>query len=125
MPAAVLPRFDLDRLRNAVEDLDLEGIDLDGARRDLARLRSAVEDVELPHFELPDLPDLESILGRSRRGSAMPSGSLIVGGLALLGGVALGGAMAFFLHPAKGPKRRKQLRKRLGRIKRRVLGVLG
>lgn len=127
MTAVALPELDLTRLRHAVERLDLpdlRNLDLDDARRDLARLRTSVEsdlarlDIDLPAVDLPSLDDL---FGRTRR-SATPSGSLIVGGLALLGGLAIGALLAFFLNPSKGPKRRKQARRRLGRIKRRLLG---
>ena len=129
MTAVALPELDLTRLRNAVERLDIPNLDLDGARRDLARFRSAVEDdlhkldIDLPHVDLSaiDLPDLDQLFGRKRR-TAAPSGSLLVGGLALLGGLAIGGVLAFFLHPGKGTKRRRQARRRLGRLKRRVLG---
>lgn len=127
MTAVVLPELDLTRLRNAVERLDLpdlRNLDLDDARRDFARLRTAVEgdiaklDIDLPNVDLPSLDDL---FGRTRR-SATPIGSLLVGGLALLGGLAIGALMAFFLNPSKGAKRRKQARRRLGRVKRRLLG---
>lgn len=127
MTAVVLPELDLTRLRNAVERLDLPDIrnlDLDDARRDLARLRTSVEgDIARLDLDLPsmDLPSLDELFGRTRR-SATPSGSLLVGGLALLGGLAMGAVLAFFLNPSKGAKRRKQARRRLGRIKRRLLG---
>ena len=114
MTAVALPELDLTRLRHAVDRLDLPDLrhlelDLEGARRDLARLRDDVQDdiakldIELPHFDMGkvDLPML---------------------GLALLGGLAMGALLAFFLNPSKGPKRRKQARRRLGRIKRRLVG---
>lgn len=126
MTAVSMPDLDLSRLRSAVDRLDLSAVDLphldldlDSARRDLARFRSAVEDIDLPVI---DLPDLDQLLGRSRQRSLVPSGSLLVGGLALLGGLALGGLVAYFLNPAKGTKRRRAVRRRLGRLKRRVLG---
>ena len=134
MTAVALPEFDLTRLRHAVDRLDLPDLrhlelDLDGARRDLARFRGEVQDdlakldIDLPHVDLArvDLPSLDDLFGRSRR-SVTPTGSLVVGGLALLGGLALGALLAFFLNPSKGPKRRRQARRRLGRLKRRVLG---
>lgn len=127
MTAVVLPELDLTRLRHAVERLDipdLRRLDLDDARRDLARLRSTVEgDIARLDIDLRDvdLPSLDELFGRTRR-SATPTGSLVVGGLALLGGLAVGALLAFLLNPSKGARRRKQARRRLGRIKRRLLG---
>jgi len=128
--------------------LDLERIDLDGARRDLgpaiSRLRSALEDevgqldlsrldlsrldlsrLDLPGVDLPnvDLPSLDRLFGRRRKPEPwITPGSVSVALLALLGGLALGSVVAFFLNPAKGAQRRRALRRRLGRVKRRVLG---
>jgi hypothetical protein len=125
----------LARIRGAVERVDLPAIDLrhldapdlEGLRRDVGRLVADVDvqkdlqriigDLDLPAV---DLPDLDTLFGRRRAG--VGTGTIAVGGLALLGGLAMGVLVAFFLHPAKGPKRRRQLRKRLGRVKRRLLG---
>jgi len=129
MTAVARPDLDLTRLRHAVER-----IDLDGTFRDLGRLRAAVEG-DIARLDLPDLstldlsridprhmdlPDLDRVFGRRR--AVTPSGSLLVGALALAGGLALGGLVAFFLNPSKGAKRRRQARRRLVRVKRRVLG---
>ena len=111
MTAVARPDLDLTRLRHAVER-----IDLDGTFRDLGRLRAAVEG----DIARLDLPDLDRVFGRRR--AVTPSGSLLVGALALAGGLALGGLVAFFLNPSKGAKRRRQARRRLVRVKRRVLG---
>lgn len=136
MTAVAIP-IDLARIRDAVERLDLPEVDLRGLdlsdletlRRDLARrfgeagqqldLQRLLRDIDLPEF---DLPDLDALFGRRRPGVfSVTGGSLFVGTLALLGGIAMGGLVAFFLHPSKGQRRRKAVRKRLGRAKRRLL----
>lgn len=136
MNAVAIP-IDLARIRDAVERLDLPEVDLRGLdlsdlealRHDLARrfsdaglqrdLQRLLRDVDLPDF---DLPDLDALFGRKRPGVfSVTGGSLFVGTIAMLGGIALGGMVAFFLHPSKGQRRRKALRKRLGRVKRRLL----
>jgi len=134
MTAVALPELDLTRLRHAVDRLDLPDLrrldlDFEGAKRDLARFRDDVQDdianldIDLPHVDLGhvDLPSLDDLFGRNRR-ATMPAGAIAVGGLALLGGLAMGALLAFFLNPSKGAKRRRQARRRLGRVKRRVLG---
>ena len=149
MTAVALPELDLTRLRHAVERLDLPNVDLprldldrldlEGARRDLGRMRSSlgndiakfeldVPRVDLPHLDLPhvdlphvNLPDLDQLLGRKRR-SPGPSGGVLVGVVALLAGLVAGAVLAYFLNPSKGARRRRSARRRLGRIKRRVLG---
>jgi hypothetical protein len=129
MTAVTIPDLDLERIGAAVDRLDLPSVDLpridvdlESAKRDLARLAATVQD-DLARVDLPgiDLPDLDQLLGRGRK-TGIPSGSLLVGGAALIGGLALGGLLAFFFHPAKGAKRRRGARRRLGRIVRRVLG---
>lgn len=137
MTAVAIP-IDLARIREAVErldlpDVDLRGLDLsdlDSLRRDMTRrltdaglqrdLQRLLRDIDLPDI---DLPDLDALFGRKKRPGvfSVTGGSLFVGTLAMLGGLALGGLVAFFLHPSKGLKRRRQLRKRLGRVKRRLL----
>jgi hypothetical protein len=136
MNAVAIP-IDLARIRDAVERLDLPEVDLRGLdlsdlealRRDLARrlddaglqrdLQRLLKDIDLPNL---DLPDLDALFGRKRPGVfSVTGGSLFVGTLAMLGGLALGGLVAFFLHPSKGQRRRKAVRKRLGRVKRRLL----
>jgi hypothetical protein len=136
MTAVAIP-IDLARIRDAVERLDLPEVDLRGLdlsdleslRRDLARrlddaglqrdLQRLLKDIDLPAI---DLPDLDALFGRKRPGVfSVTGGSLFVGTLAMLGGLALGGLVAFFLHPSKGQRRRKAVRKRLGRVKRRLL----
>ncbi len=142
MTAVALP-IDLARLRDAVERLDLPGLDLrsldvrtidrgdlEALRRDLTRrvadisiqadIQRLIDDVD----RSVDLPAIGRILG-GRRPGGMPrisGGTLFVGSVALLGGLALGGMVAFFLHPSKGPRRRRAAFRRLGRVKRRLLG---
>ena len=145
MTAVAIP-IDLARIRSALERLELPEMDLrqldlsdlDSLRRELGRrlpdvdLQRVLADLdldrlELPRFDLPkvdlnDLPDLDTLFGRRKPASAVGSGGIVLGLAALLGGLALGGLLAFLLHPEKGPKRRRQLRRRLGRVKRRLLG---
>lgn len=139
MTAVAIP-IDLARIRDAVERLDLPAIDLrdlrnldrgdlEQLRRDVSRLvgdsdvqrelQRLLNDIDLPTIDLPGLDDL---FGRRRKPSLVTGGSVAVGTVALLGGLALGGVIAFFLHPSKGQKRRRKLRRRLGRVKQRLLG---
>lgn len=138
MNAVAIP-IDLARIRGAVDRLDLPAIDLRNLdrsdlgdlRHDIVRmvgdtdlqkdLQRLMGDLDLPALPAIDLPDLDDLFGRRKPG-LLSGGSIVVGGLALLGGIAMGGLIAFFLHPSKGQKRRRQLRRRLGRVKRRLLG---
>lgn len=150
LPSVDLPWIDLDRidlegarrdlgpaiarLRGALEEelgqLDLSRLDkrLDLSRLDLSKLELPA--IDLPRIDLPilvdkpgDLPSLDDLLGRRRKPEPwLNPGSVGVAALALLGGLALGGLVAFFLNPSKGARRRKAVRRRLGRLKRRVLG---
>ncbi len=139
MNAVAIP-LDLARIRGAVERLDLPQIDLrnldrsdlEHLRHDVGRivadvdlqkdLQRLVGDLDLPALPQIDLPDLDQLFGRRKAPGLLSGGSVFVGVVALLGGLALGGLIAFFLHPSKGDKRRRKLRRRLGRVKRRLLG---
>jgi hypothetical protein len=131
--ADVDPRhLDLAPLRAALERLDLA--DVDPRHLDLARIRAAFEELDLTHVDLPhvDLPTVDRVSaelrelfpGRRRRGFLWsPGAPVAVGIAALLGGMLVGGALAWLFHPGKGPERRAAVRRRLGRLKRRVLGT--
>jgi hypothetical protein len=120
---AVLER-DQEVILDALRSIELPPIDLTR----LSRLRDDLAALDRPHVDLSrlDLPsvDLSHLdLGRfGRRPSRQNLGFLAVrptplfflGLLAALGGLLFGAALAYFMHPAQGPKRRRWLKRRLG-----------
>ena len=115
---------DQEVILDALRSIELPPIDLTR----LSRLRDDLAAMDRPHVDLSrlELPsvDLSHLdLGRfGRRPSKQSLGFLAVrptplfflGLLAALGGVLFGAALAYFMHPAQGPKRRRWLKRRLG-----------
>ena len=102
-----LPAIDLTRLSRLRDDL----AGFDRSRVDLSRL-------ELPSLDLGHL-DLGRLTRRADRRNVgflavRPTPLFILGVLAAIGGMLFGSALAYFLHPAEGPRRRRWLKRRLG-----------
>ena len=124
MTAWDLRDMDQEAIQEALRSIELPAIDLTR----LSRLRDDLAAFDRPHVDLSrlELPsvDLSHLdLGRfGRRPSKQSLGFLAVrptplfflGLLAALGGLLAGAVLAWFMHPAQGPKRRRWLKRRLG-----------
>ena len=124
MTAREVLERDQEVIQDALRSLELPAIDLTR----LSRLRDDLAAFDRPHVDLSrlDLPSVDFShldLGRlGRRPSRQSVGFLAVrptplfflGLLAALGGLLFGAALAYFMHPAQGPKRRRWLKRRLG-----------
>jgi hypothetical protein len=137
--------LDLSRLADLGEEvrrLDIaEGIralDVDALRRvDLDALRHLADGVERPDVDLATLRDsalvrrVQAAIGRGgpKRNAwdlAMPplSATIVAGVFVVLGGALIGGLVAWLFQPGKGDARRARLRRRTGRLVRKVRRTL-
>ena len=136
-----LPRIDPDALRDRVRDVDLSRLaELGDELRhiDLDALRHLGESVERPDVDLATLRDsvlVRRVQGALGRGAPKrnawdsmaipPVGPTVAAGiLVVLGGALLGGLVAWLYQPGKGDVRRARLRRRLGRVVRKVKRTL-
>ena len=136
-----MPRIDADALRDRVRDIDLSRLAELGdelRRLDLDDLRHLGESVERPDVDLAALRDsaivrrVQGVLGRGapKRNlwDSMPmpplGPTIAAGSLVVLGGALVGGFVAWLYQPGKGEARRARLRRKLGRVVRKVRRTL-
>jgi hypothetical protein len=137
---------DLSRLADLGEELrrlDLgEGIrslDVDAIKRlDLDQLRHLGDGLERPEIDLAPLRDsavvrrVQRALGREPKRnlwSSLPAvptmgATVLAGAMIVLAGAAIGGVVAWLYQPGKGEQRRAEVRRRLGRIRRKAQRAL-
>jgi hypothetical protein len=136
--------IDLSRLADLGDELrrldlgeGLRSLDIDALRRlDLEQLRHLGDGMERPELDLAPLRESELVrrvqraLGREPKRSlwSMPmpslSATVLAGTLIVLAGAAIGGVVAWLYQPGKGEQRRAGVRRRLGRVKRKVLRTI-
>jgi hypothetical protein len=137
---------DLSRLAELGEELrrldlgeGLRSLDVDALKRlDIEQLRHLGDGVERPEIDLAPLRDsalvrrVQRALGRepkrnlwSSLPAAPPLGATVVAGaMIVLAGAAIGGLVAWLYQPGKGEQRRADVRRRLGRVRRKVQRAL-
>lgn len=129
-------------LAEGIRGLDLDAlrrIDLDALRHlDLDAVRHLGDVVERPDVDLAALRDstlvrrVRKMLGREApkrnlwAGAALPplSVTIVAGALIVVAGALVGGTLAWLFQPGKGEARRARIRRKLGRVVRKVRRTL-
>ena len=129
-------------LADSIRALDVDALrhlDLDALRRlDLDALRHLGDVVERPDVDFAALRDsalarrVQGALGRGGgkrnvwESMAMPplSATLLAGTVVVAAGALVGGALAWLYQPGKGEQRRARIRRRVGRVIRKVRRTL-
>jgi hypothetical protein len=125
-------------LAEGIRSLDVDALrrlDLDALRRlDLDALRHLGDIVERPDVDFAALRDsalarrVQGALGRGvpkrnawdALSAPPPSATLLAGTVIVVGGALVGGLVAWLYQPGKGEQRRARIRRRLGRVVRKV-----